>query len=291
MRIRQLASNYHLSIQELTEYLVKLEIPSQSLHPNAKLNNDTIEKIVAYFELKPLDSEEDLKKDTELDQLKDVEKNKEKKIVTIKESKVVEEHSLIESGTKENDLSEGTPVEATDPKEDGVILSDQLLEIIESEEILTDLQKIKLIKAPKKELAGLKVLGKIEIPEDPRRKNKKKETEWSAVDPEQKQKLEEKKENKRVRAKIKKEAYEERQTKKEKDKERARRKNLKKAYYRERLSKKNTHSAPTKQHKPNRKAYLTTEEGETKEKSIQQKKQPKTVFGKFWQWLNSSGYE
>jgi len=49
MRISKLARNYDLSIQELTAFLEKLEIPNQSLHPNAKLDKETIEKVALHF--------------------------------------------------------------------------------------------------------------------------------------------------------------------------------------------------------------------------------------------------
>ena len=51
MRISRLAREHNLSVQELTTYLETIEPPLNSVHPNAKLDDETIHLIVDHFDL------------------------------------------------------------------------------------------------------------------------------------------------------------------------------------------------------------------------------------------------
>lgn len=186
------------------------------------------------------------------------------------------------------------------PKEDEVIQTDKLLELLEAEDAPADLDKIKLIKAPKKELAGLKVVGKVELPE-PKKKEEKEEKEPEEKEflterdlrdyryPNRKKKrreplTDEEKEARRLKAKAKKEAYLAREEKRRKEKEAQQLKERKAAHYKQKLTK-----AETTQ-KKKAKAKVAPQTTPAKQKK-ETPARPKTIFGKFWRWLNASPYE
>ena len=191
MRISKLARNYNLSRQELTDYLESLQIPIQSLHPNAKLDDELIEKVSAHFQFSLDDESGDADTiastiDTQEVEIEETNNEVSEEPISETEESTIEdpiedelldsteapEEIIEEQPFQEKNESEDEEIELPPPTDEEIILSDQLLEMIESEESPADLDKIRLIKAPKKELSGLKVVGKIEIPEDPRKKLK-----------------------------------------------------------------------------------------------------------------------
>lgn len=218
-----------------------------------------------------------------------------------------EERAQVESEIEEKAKEEITvsPEEHAAPNEDEIIQTDKLLEILESEDVSEEeLEKIKLIKAPKKELAGLKVVGKVDLPE-PKKKEEKEEDkeEEKTVEKEflnerdlreyrnprrKRQKraplTEEEKEARRLKAKAKKEAYEAREEKRRKQREAEELKARKAAHYKDKLSKTQT----TTQKK---KGTKNTAEPTAKKKEQPVPQKPKSVFGKIWKWLNASPYE
>ena len=185
MRISRLAREYDLSIQTLTSYLETLEPALKSVHPNAKLEEETIAQVLAHFDisieenvadespvaLEPMQDEvaaaDDVKPTPIEAPAEDVKDEPEEAIPATPE----EEIALLDGDLEllpERDVKapEEEPEEAEEDlpiSEEETILSDQLIELIEAEEQPQDLEKIKLIKAPKKKLSGLKVLDKIEI--------------------------------------------------------------------------------------------------------------------------------
>ncbi|MEM6735106.1 MAG: translation initiation factor IF-2 N-terminal domain-containing protein [Bacteroidota bacterium] len=170
------------------------------------------------------------------------------------------------------------------PKDEEIIQSDQLIKMLESEEQPTDIKKIKLIKAPKKKLNGLKVLDKIDIPEDPRKKGKEQEQKPPPLklSPEERaervKKREEYKEKRRLESKKKQEAYEARKEQRRKEQEATRLKAIKEAHYRQKLNQANT-----------QKSKLKSRKGSPQMGQIAGKQLPqtKTLLGKFWRWLNT----
>ena len=100
--------------------------------------------------------------------------------VEAKNEAVAEELEVEESvAIAEKKKQELPKTEKEAPKEDEVIDTERLIELLDSEEEVPELEKIKLIKASKKELSGLKVLGKIEVPET---QKKEKEEEKKGVE-------------------------------------------------------------------------------------------------------------
>lgn len=181
------------------------------------------------------------------------------------------------SETEEQNQSEEIVVEEPEPtvSEDEIIQTDKLLELLESEEEPLDLEKIKLIKAPKRELSGLKVLGKVELPEP--KKKEEKETEEQKSEARKRSKLsEEEREKRRLRAKQKKEAYDARQEKRKIEQEKRKQKAKKEAHYKQQLQKAQTQKSKQKVKEPE--PIIPTEP---------QKSKPKTWVGKFFRWLNT----
>ena len=312
MRISRLAREYDLSIQALTSYLETLEPPLKSVHPNAKLEEEIISKVLAHFEiphteeevdtLPPVqeqiqneasDDQEELTSTEPIQPTENVEQNTPSIPATPEEEIALLEGDLepppeqIQESPSQEESFEEEPAHQPISEEE-VILSDQLIEMIEGEDLPEELEKIKLIKAPKKKLTGLKVLDKIEIPEDPRKKSKEQEEAEKAarpqLSPEEKaervRKREAYKEKRRLEAKQKQEANEARKAKREKEKEANRVKAIKEKHYKAQLSKQQPERAKSKIKKE---ATMS----QTSKTSAASRPQPKSLLGKFWRWLNT----
>jgi hypothetical protein len=162
--------------------------------------------------------------------------------------------------------------------------TDQLLELMESEETSVDLSKIKLIKAPKKELSGLKVVGKIDLPEPKIKDIEKSEEEEIASKPyrddrnEPRKISQEEREQRRINAKRKKEEYELRQERRNKEKEKKQRKAKKETHYKKQLQKANSNRSTNKIKSKKRKGSAELEN---------QIPKPTTLLGRFLRWLNT----
>lgn len=303
MRISKLARNYDISIQEVTEFLETLNIPNQSLHPNAKLGENLIQDIIEHFGLTPILDEEAIQAEPELEepevqplededpQLEDTDAEMESDLPEVPAPhETVESASeplKVEEVTQQAENFEAEEIATLPPKEDEIILSDQLLEMLDAEEVPAELEKIKLIKAPKKELSGLKVVGKIEVPEDPRKKSRElKEAEKREALARKPKLSDEEREERRLRAKRKKEEYEARKERKERQQIERKEKLRKTQHYKNNLvQKKSTASeAVIKQKK---KSYKKVNH----EQDVNSKRRPRTILGRFWRWLNSSGYD
>lgn len=171
-------------------------------------------------------------------------------------------------------------------KEEFVIESDQLLEQLESEEPTIDLSKVTKIKAPKKELDGLKVVGKIDLPEAKVKvveEIKDQESELKTGRHHRQQVSDEEKEKRRLRAKKKKEDYDERNEARKIEREKKQEKARKEAHYRQKIQQ----QQPSQ---PKRKAKVEVEVEVVIQQEVLEVKakrpQPKSVFGKMWRWLN-----
>ncbi|MEO9484726.1 MAG: hypothetical protein ABJG47_14805 [Ekhidna sp.] len=172
--------------------------------------------------------------------------------------------------------------------EDEIIQTDKLLEMLESEDAPAELDKIKLIKAPKRELSGLKVLGKVDLPE-PKKKEEKEEKESDIVtekdlreyrNPRRKRQplSEEEKEKRRLQAKRKKEEYEARQEKRRKEREEQAHKSRREQHYKQKLEQMKSAGVKGKAKHPDPPAPETPHDS---------RPEPKTMLGKFWRWMNT----
>jgi len=265
MRLGQLARKFEVSPKEIISYLKETGSTQDTLHHNSKLNEQTETLLAKHFNYVEQLSE-------------DASEEIEQKLT---KPEVVELEQSIEA--TQNELDPPLPeaklkdLQKKDEvvKEEVVIETDRLLELLESEESSVDLSKITLIKAPKKQLTGLKVVGKIELPE-PKNKTVKKSELRSGH--QRRQLSEEELEKRRLKAKKKKEEYQVRQEKRRKEKEKKQRKALNEARYQQKMQR-------TKYNQLKHKDKTQGPQSSSEEK--EQRPKPKTLLGKFWRWMNT----
>jgi hypothetical protein len=175
--------------------------------------------------------------------------------------------------------------------------TDKFLELLESDDPSVDLSKITLIKASKKKLEGLKVVGKIDLPEP---KIKEPNAKEAVVEVEEKVKPEfnenitqeeienelrkekrrlyrEKQESRRLIAKEKQADFKVRQEKRKLEKEIEQKRSKKEAHYKQKL-------APNKPPKVNQK---TKKQKQELVETTKLEDQPNSILEKFWKWLNT----
>ncbi|MDA0195573.1 MAG: hypothetical protein O2887_12880 [Bacteroidetes bacterium] len=272
MRIGQVARRYDVPIKEIISYLNDIEPTLDALHPNTKLSEQTKTLVANRFE-HLLDVS---KKDIEASPEATSEKIEQKIVASDIEGPVEVAQSELDLPSQEAIIPDLNKEEA--------IETDQLLELLESEETSIDLSKITLIKAPKKVLAGLKVVGKIELVQ-PKSKTvdkseRQEKTPKTDIDSRhQRRKLsDEEGEKRRLRAKKNKEEYEARQEEQRKEKEKKQRKVQREAYYQQKLHQ-------NKSRQPKRKDKIQMDQ--TSFEIDEQRPIPKTLLGKFLRWLNT----
>ncbi len=179
-----------------------------------------------------------------------------------------------------------------EPKEDEVIDTERLMELLESEDEVPELDKIKLIKAPKKELSGLKVLGKVELPE-PKKKEptEKEESEKEIAQDIRNQRTQisnEEREKRRLNAKKKKEEFEAREKRRLKEKEEKEKRDRNASHYKQKLNQpKPKKKKPTPKKVP---APIPVEELASpvpQKPKVKKKKvaEPTTLLGRMWKWM------
>jgi hypothetical protein len=273
MRLGQLARKYDVSTQEIIAYLKKIDATVTSFHPNAKLDEKLEQMVMDHF-------------DVLLDPDAPNAVVMEEETLPVEPEKIAQEtnaEEIVDPVTHpvvEEALPDLIPPVISEKSKEEIIETDRLLELVESEDSDVDLSKITLIKAPKKKLDGLKVLGKIELPEvkKPEPKEKEKSADRNAKS-RQTQQSEEEREKQRLWAKKKKEENEARLERKRKEKEKEELKALKEAHYKQKLQR-----TKQKAQKPKAKAVQVIQEEPIVQKQVPQ---PKTLLGKFWRWLNT----
>lgn len=310
MRLGQLARKYDIPVQEIISYLE--EQTGEKFHPNAKLFDSIESQVFDHFDLHPETEPEVVEDVVEVETLEEVE-NPEESVEEVSDELEIEpakpvpatpeeEIALLDGDladpndaphrptfSDEGEVESAAELEAIaekdEPGEDEIIQTDKLLEMLESEEIPADLDKIKLIKAPKRELSGLKVLGKVDLPEPKKKEEKPKEivTEKDLREyrnPRRKRQplTEEEKEKRRLKAKQKKEAYEARQEKRQKEQEDKKLKALKEQHYKRKLA-----QAKAVQVKRSAKH----QDPPAPKSKVDTRPKPKTLLGKFWRWMNT----
>ena len=273
MRLGQLARKYDVSVQQIISYLEEVEAAHDELHPNSKLDEQTESLIVEYFE--------PLIETPHEDDIEPVIEEKEESEPELVEPEIVAVEESVEELKNKAEIPLPVPEIPEEPqKEEESIETDRLLELLESDEASVDLDKITHIKAPKKELEGLKVVGKIDLPE-PKIKSAEedeqleKETAKNNNGRSQRTQLSEEELAKRrqnVRRK------KERQERRRKEREEQQKKSVREAHYKQKLQRTNN-----KQPKHKKKAQSP----EIPQEVIVSRPVPKTVWGKFLRWLNT----
>ena len=304
MRLGQLARKHDIPLQEIITFLDEEIGELGPFTANSKLDEDLEKNIFDHFQIElPEEPEAVVENETSEPETSVDEVHEELEPTEDVEEPIIEEElpktAAEEIALVEGEIAFGEPEknvalteelsannveeeieESTAPKEDEIIQTDKLLELLEEgEELPSELEKIKLIKAPKKELSGLKVLGKIDIPEPKKKEESKEEEDKRKNGRGRKPQLsEEEKEKRRLRAKRKKEAFEARQEKRRKEKEAQKKKAKKTAHYQQQV---------TQPKSPKEKQRIKSiENGPPPAPKKQPKPKPKTVFGKIWRWLN-----
>ena len=287
MRLGQLARKYGISKKDIITYLKEKDPKLHSLGQNTKLDEALVELLSSRFG-DPEQLFDDPVTDTseENHEMSTPEAVNEEQEPALTQALDVEQQTPpspqdeeIEPST--TDTSDDKPVSVAKTAKGEAIETDKLLELLEDEEKEVDLSKITLIKAPKRELEGLKVVGKIELPEP------KPKSDASASVKDRKAKSrnrserpvlsEEEREKRRLKAKSKKEAYEARQERRRKEQEKKQRKAQNKARYQQKVQQAKASQSKQKRHQP--KHEDTTIEAPTPP--------PKTVLGKLWRWLTT----
>ena len=293
MRLGQLARKYNLKQEQIIEFLNNHNPGLGPYHSNTKLSDHTEDLIAEHFNKSFADLSDNEAQETA--DSEDYLDNDVKDTTNLPTELTDNPPETSFEADIQGELDPSLPVvdeSAYQPLEEDksetkhkAIETDKLIEMLESEAEDVDLSDITLIKAPKKELEGLKVIGKIDLPEPKPKKEDKaleNETETEGVQkrkrrPKRNELSPEEKEERRLRAKRKKEAYEARQEKKRQEEEARRLKERKKAHYEQKIKK-------SKAPQVNKRSS-TEKIREPEVEPIHQEKRPKTALGRFWAWF------
>lgn len=210
------------------------------------------------------------------------------------EEEVQEQPAIQEQLNKAAALLE--PEKKPEPKEDEVIDTERLMELLESEEEAPDLDKIKLIKAAKKELSGLKVIGKVDLPEPKKKEVSEEEASEKEVSSSRRNDRpkisDEEREKRRLKAKQKKEEFAAREKRRAKEKEEKERRDRNASHYKQKLSQ----PKPKKQKQKPKKTVtvaatpsvvVPTATSALPKKAKVKKEQPTSALGKMWKWITN----
>lgn len=271
MRLGQLARKYGVSKKEIISFLKQIDPDSHSLGHNSKLSAQMLTMVAQRFE------NPELLDEGQQQELEDQQAG----------SRTGEAIIQSELELPHQEAASELPSDETDKpkkKDEVVIETDKLLELLESEEPQIDLSKITRIKAPKRELEGLKVVGKIELPESKSKPGVKSEQSEDGIKParnkgnQQQPLTEEEREKRRLKFKKRKEEYEAQKEKQRKSREKKRQKALNKARYQQKLQRVKSSQPKHKDQIPGSPSTLTTRE---------ESAPPRTLLGKLWRWLTT----
>lgn len=294
MRLGQLSRKIAVKPAEIVSFLKETYKIELSSHPNSKVNDEYIDSIIAHFK-------SDEVNDLEVKEESSTQEKKEKSTEPVSE---INSSELVEEKEEIDDLI--PKVSETISKEDNEVESDSIKgeDITEekSEEFYeeeADLNVVDgIIKAPKVEVEGIKVVGKIELPEKPMDEPEELETENPDViseesessdksevkqykEPSPKKKTLQKKKGKRKTI-----TYEEQKEREqliyEKKREAAekKRKEQKRLNYEKLMEQKAAKTRVSSKKKAKKKSQNKT--------TIETNKpEPKTLWGKFLRWLNT----
>ena len=282
MRLGQLARKYNVSQDDVILYLNEVQTELSPFHHNSKLSDEIEDLVISHFSLSVEEVDE-----VTVEQRVDIATEEDEQILDVAE---IENAKEIEASLQlELDptlpaiqISETKPEPEPTKKEENAIDTDSLLELLESEEEIPDLSNITHIKASKKELSGLKVVGKIELAEPIVKPAEKSEIEEEEVKPERNDRQErqrlydEEREKRRLKAKEKREQYGARQEKRRIEEE----KKHKKAQNRARYEQKMQHVKASQL-----KQKIQKEEEIIEVSNLTSK--PTSLLGKFWAWLKA----
>lgn len=295
MRLGQFARKIDVPLQKVISYLDEAE--ASGLHANSSLTPEMEQRLMAIFapdadhvppmttreaaptppqkltepEVKPDDQVSDTPKESEVAPSIDVAASPEAPATSVEAADLPE--------TIPADLSEASP-----KAPEKAIATDRLMELLESEDGAEGLKGITLIKAPKKELGGLKVVGKIDLPEPKPKRTEKSENSDQEDNPARggrharKVFSEEERQKRRERARQKKQEAEARKAARQKEKELREIKARKQAHYQQKVKRQppkanqdNTPRAPQR----------------VMPEIINEQPENTSWLSRFWKWLNT----
>lgn len=305
MRLGQLARKLDVPIQEMISYLQEADTTLEKIHPNAGLSQETeallaeefdpnygivpeeIEEVVVVAEVETKAQSEEVVEAAEGEE--QVEENE--AVIDEEQAEEVEivPEEILEPETEPEAVVEEPPAPAIEKpaapiKPEKVIETDKLMELLESEEVSPELDEITLIRAPKRELDGLKVIGKIELPE-PRVKSSEKtdqpekEQNPKRLSRQQRAEISEAERKKRVLTAKKKRAEEaSRKEKQQKEREKQEIRARKEEHYRKKVKLKKADPNQPKRVLPPQKVLVDI---------VDERPPSGSVFSRFWRWLNT----
>lgn len=283
MRLGQLARSLDVTPKEIVAYLSEKGIKANE-HPNSKLSETDERDVLAHFcQDTPANPKYDTATDQEVssvssniinprpDPLPVIHVPKKEISISIEEfeNSIKEKHTVTVS-PEDIAEDEGVPPDETAvPKKNGI-------------------DGTEIIKMPKVELSGLKVVGKIELPKKEKAAQEKTSAKKEEPAPEVRYyKPERKKKPKKQRVPLTEEQKEARRAKQKKDRERKKQQieKRKKERVEQQIKEKK------KQHYQQKTKGLETSIKSKARASSKPRKQanpqPKTAWGKFWKWLNT----
>lgn len=300
MRLGQLARKFDITPQEIIAFTKSKGIEINS-HPNSKLEDDVEALVMEHFDVLPEIMVDQIEPEIEL-QVEIVESE----AIDSEENMAVENTEDLDTQEAAVELHELEVSETTTLSEEPIV--EETLEITETlaspyrkaatvAEILDDesemlISSVDVIKAPKVELQGLKVVGKIELP-SPKAKEPDQEKpldgDTNEVSSENNSKVPKK--NHKVRKRLTEEEMETRRLKAKKQREEKAKWELHKQKLREERKKK---EQKEKFYKNKLKDdVVATAKPKKKKKAVEQtiekdnRPKPKTALGKLWRWLNT----
>ena len=280
MRLGQLARKYNISQDDVILYLNEIQPELSPFHHNSKLSDETEDLVTSHFS----SSSEETVEITEEEPSEDVATEINEPNLDLIE---IDRDKEIEASLQQELDPTLPPIQTREPEkkekqDEKAIETDRLLELLESDKESIELSKITHIKASKKELSGLKVVGKIELAEPKSKPTEKNESQDKELIPEKNNRHERQrisdgeKEKRRLKAKEKKEQFEVRQEKRRKEAEKKERKAMNKARYEQKMQR-------TKANQSKPKPIIQDVASEVNELPPK----PTTILGKFWNWLKA----
>lgn len=185
MRLGQLARKLKVDSSTIVKFLAKNDIIIENA-PNVKIEDDKLNLTLAHFEVKDVVNTSDKPAEeivevkepvvspspTEIDPIDLSEKNEEEPV------SFVEQEVITKSNTEEEDLTSSLEEKTIPLTSDNAAQNEEdemEIENLESDEEITLNEVDGVIRAPKVKLDGIKVVGKIDLPEPKQKEVEKKE--------------------------------------------------------------------------------------------------------------------
>lgn len=285
MRLGQLARRLEINAKEIVAYLESEHNVEITNHPNSKLPDEVLDAVLENFKPSPIE---------EMNQALAIEKIEEDQVPEVLIVTPTEEEVIEEVTPAMNEVEVALEKLETEPITNSTV--EDNADIAETEEEIIPLNIVDgIIKAPKIDLDGIKVVGKIDLPEPKKiieaKEEEEKENisfgaekEQSNSEQEKKIKKEKKKPSKSKQNLIKRPSQQELEERRIAREEKKRLEQLekqkakKKAHYQKQIAEQKTVQPKLK----STKKHSTS----IKKKAKEKEERPSSLWGKFMYWLN-----